>query len=95
MPYQQRLQLITCLSYFFIFRATAYGIWSLLVPVGYNRDPTAHFGYKKVAMIFEQSYMVNEEEVITEKDIARSRGESRIPVSKLNINTTVLYQKPD
>ena len=35
-----------------MYRATAYGIWSLLVPAGYNRDPTAHFGYKKVAMIY-------------------------------------------
>ena len=57
------------------FRATAYGIWSLLVPAGYNRDPTAHFGYKKV-MILEHSYTVNEEELITEKDISRSRGKS-------------------
>ena len=57
-------------------RATAYGIWSLFVPAGYNRDPTAHFGYKKVAMILEHSYTVNEEELITEKDIARSRGKN-------------------
>ena len=57
-----------------IFRATAYGMWSLFVPAGYNRDPTAHFGYKKVAMILEHSYTVNDEDLITEKDIARSRG---------------------
>ena len=57
-----------------ISRATAYGIWSLLVPVGYNRDPTAHFGYKKVPMVLGHSYTVNDEELITEKDIARSQG---------------------
>ena len=49
-------------------------MWSLFVPAGYNRDPTAHFGYKKVAMILEHSYTVNDEDLITEKDIARSRG---------------------
>ena len=49
-------------------------MWSLLVPVGYNRDPAAHFGYKKVAMILEHTYTVNEEELVTEKDITRSRG---------------------
>jgi len=58
-------------------RATAYGMWSLLVPVGYNRDPAAHFGYKKVAMILEHTYTVNEEELVTEKDITRSRVRSK------------------
>ena len=61
-----------------MFRATAYGMWSLLVPVGYNRDPAAHFGYKKVAMILEHTYTVNEEELVTEKDITRSRGKECI-----------------
>ena len=62
----------------YILRATAYGMWSLLVPVGYNRDPAAHFGYKKVAMILEHTYTVNEEELVTEKDITRSRGKECI-----------------
>ena len=53
-------------------------MWSLLVPVGYNRDPAAHFGYKKVAMILEHTYTVNEEELVTEKDITRSRGKECI-----------------
>merc|ERR1712110_882815 len=48
-------------------RATAYGMWSLLVPVG----------YKKVAMILEHTYTVNEEELVTEKDITRSRVRSK------------------
>ena len=55
-------------------RATAYGIWSLLVPAGYNRDPAAHFGYKKVPMILENSYVINVEDPVTQKDIARSQG---------------------
>lgn len=58
-------------------RATAYGMWSLFVPAGYNRDPTAHFGYKKVAMILEHSYTVNDDDLITEKDISRSRVRSK------------------
>ena len=53
-------------------------MWSLLVPVGYNRDPAAHFGYKKVAMILEHTYTVNEEELVTDKDITRSRGKECI-----------------
>ena len=32
------------------FRATAYGLWSLLVPAGFNTDPTAFVGYTKLPL---------------------------------------------
>ena len=32
-------------------RSISYGLWSLLVPVGYNRDPASPMGYSNVKIV--------------------------------------------
>ena len=51
------------------YRSCIYGLWSLFVPVGYARDPSAHLGYTKVSL----EDTIPELEVPTEKEIERSR----------------------
>jgi hypothetical protein len=35
-------------------RSLAYGVWSILVPVGFNRDPTSTLGHGKVKRCFRR-----------------------------------------
>ena len=32
-------------------RSVSYGLWSLLVPVGYNRDPASPLGYSNIKIV--------------------------------------------
>ena len=32
-------------------RSVSYGLWSLLVPVGYNRDPASPMGYSNIKIV--------------------------------------------
>jgi len=60
-------------------RAVTYGLWSLLVPAGYNTDPAAFIGYTKLPLFPdipdsgpEDSCMPANNEPPSEKDLARS-----------------------
>lgn len=55
------------------YRSCVYGLWSLFVPVGYARDPSAHLGYTKVAL----EDTLPEAEIPTEKDVERSRQRAK------------------
>ena len=64
------------LSDHFLFRAITYGLWSLLVPAGYNTDPTAFVGYTKLPLFPDHAtvddMMPASDEPPTEKELARS-----------------------
>ena len=60
------------------FRAVTYGLWSLLVPAGYNTDPAAFIGYTKLPLFPDipdsgpdDSCMPATNEPPSEKDLAR------------------------
>merc|ERR1712018_136954 len=58
------------------YRACVYALWSLFLPVGYAKDPSAHLGYTKVPLS-DTLPADDDSGPITSQDIERSRQRAK------------------
>ena len=64
-------------------RSVSYGLWSLLVPVGYNRDPASPMGYSNIKIVPAGLSAVDAEN--------RLRGENQGEKESSGMNDTINY----
>ena len=57
-------------------RSFSYALWSILVPIGFNRDPAAPLGYKKINLLASTAHLEEDMTIVrpmTEKEAEMSR----------------------
>lgn len=74
-------------------RCCSYAIWSLLVPVGFNRDPSANLGYSKISL-FDEHRMELSRDPVTDKDIERSSGRVKFFLTAHVLSSLIILGVP-